>query len=327
MVPGIDPKVDIVFKRLFGNEANADLLIDLLNAVLALPSDSAVTSVEILDPFSDMGALDDKLSILDVKARDAAGRHFNVEMQVLPHAAYPQRIVYYLTKLHQQQLRKGQQYSLLRSSYSISFLNHVLYPDSPRWHWRFQLRDQDEPGVAFSDQLALHIVELEKFHRLKTESTTDCERWAYFLRYGDELDIDGLPKSLQTPAILKAMEVLHMLSQSELEREKYEARLKYQHDEASRLFDARLEGEERGQLIGQQRGELIGQQRGELIGQQRGELIGQQRGEFTGELIGRVQLAERVLKRTITPRETLLTMTLDQLRQLADRLEALLPVE
>jgi hypothetical protein len=33
MVPGIDPKVDIVFKRLFGTEANADLLIDLLNAV------------------------------------------------------------------------------------------------------------------------------------------------------------------------------------------------------------------------------------------------------------------------------------------------------
>ena len=37
MVPGIDPKVDIVFKRLFGTEPNADLLIDLLNAVLAFP--------------------------------------------------------------------------------------------------------------------------------------------------------------------------------------------------------------------------------------------------------------------------------------------------
>ena len=87
MVPGIDPKVDIVFKRLFGTEANADLLIDLLNAVLAFPPAGVVTAVEILNPFHDKEALDDKLSILDIKARDAAGRQFNVEMQVLPYAA------------------------------------------------------------------------------------------------------------------------------------------------------------------------------------------------------------------------------------------------
>jgi hypothetical protein len=59
MVPGIDPKVDIVFKRLFGTEANADLLIDLLNAVLAFPPPGVVTAVEILNPFHDKEALDD----------------------------------------------------------------------------------------------------------------------------------------------------------------------------------------------------------------------------------------------------------------------------
>src|SRR5712692_1393257 len=108
MVPGIDPKVDIVFKRLFGTEANADLLIDLLNGVLAFPPEHAVTDVEILNPFNEKEALDDKLSILDVKARDATGRQFNVEMQVLPYGAYPKRIVYYLAKLHQQQMREGE---------------------------------------------------------------------------------------------------------------------------------------------------------------------------------------------------------------------------
>ena len=170
-------------------------------------------------------ALDDKLSILDIKARDAAGRQFNVEMQVLPYAAYPQRIVFYLTKLHQQQLREGEPYGDLAPSYSISFLNHVLYPQRSRWHWRFQLRDQDEPAVLFTDQLELHIVELPKFTRPATELTTGCERWSYFLRHGDELDTERLPEPLQTPTIRKAMEVLRMLTQSELEREKYEARL------------------------------------------------------------------------------------------------------
>jgi predicted transposase/invertase (TIGR01784 family) len=205
MVPGIDPKVDIVFKRLFGTEANADLLIDLLNAVLAFPPAGVVTAVEILNPFSDTEALDDKLSILDIKARDAAGRQYNVEMQVLPHVAYPQRIVYYLTKLHQQQLRAGEPYGNLAPSYSISFLNHVLYPEGRRWHWCFQLRDVDEPAVVFSDQLELHIVELPKFTRVATELATGCERWTYFLRHGNELDTERLPEPLQTPTIRKAM--------------------------------------------------------------------------------------------------------------------------
>jgi hypothetical protein len=36
---------------------------------------------------------------------------------------------------------------------------------------------------------------------------------------------------------VKELEVLHMLTQRELEREKYEARVKYQHDEAARIAD------------------------------------------------------------------------------------------
>ena len=286
MVPGIDPKVDIVFKRLFGTEPNADLLIELLNGVLAFPPSRAVTAVEIQNPFHEQEALDDKLSILDIKARDAAGRHFNVEMQVLPYAAYPQRIVYYLTKLHQQQLREGEPYSGLAPSYSISFLNHVLYPERPRWHWRFQLRDPDEPDVLFTDQLELHIVELPKFNRPPTELTTACERWSYFLRYGDELDTERLPEPLQTATIQKALEVLRMLTQSELEREKYEARLKYQRDEASRLHDARIEGKE------------------------------------LGVLIGRVQSYEEMLQAEPTPEAILHALTLEQLRQIVEQLKA-----
>ena len=34
MIPGIDPKVDYAFKKLFAIQANVPLLLDLLNAVL-----------------------------------------------------------------------------------------------------------------------------------------------------------------------------------------------------------------------------------------------------------------------------------------------------
>ena len=73
-----------------------------------------------------------------------------------------------------------------------------------------------------------------------------------------------------------------MVSQSELEREKYEARLKYQRDAEGLLREAT----ERGIMM------------------------------------GRVQMSEEILKLEPTPRETLLSMPLEELRQLVNRLKA-----
>jgi len=59
---GIDPKVDYVFKRIFGDPRNADILIHLLNAILKLPE--PIVAVEILNPFNDKDFAEDKLTVL-----------------------------------------------------------------------------------------------------------------------------------------------------------------------------------------------------------------------------------------------------------------------
>jgi hypothetical protein len=83
MILGINPKVDYAFKHLFGRETTQPLLIDLLDSVLSPPPGSRTQDIELLNPFNPKEALDDKLSILDIKARDQSGRQFNVEMQML----------------------------------------------------------------------------------------------------------------------------------------------------------------------------------------------------------------------------------------------------
>src|SRR5258708_33236246 len=104
MRPGVDPKVDYAFKRLFGRVKNVPLLRHLLNAILKLPPGSRIIDLELLNPFSEQDALDDKLSIVDVKARDQSGRLFHIEMQLLPERAFRGRVLYYWAALHQQQL-------------------------------------------------------------------------------------------------------------------------------------------------------------------------------------------------------------------------------
>src|SRR5437899_12686107 len=134
MVPGIDPKVDYAFKRLFGRPPNLALPIHLVNAVLQARSHERllrVVELELLNPFNDKDYLDDKLSILDIKARDQSGRQFNIEMQLLANPYFRQRVPYYWARLHQSQLQEGQDYSALRPTLSICFVNTPLFPQVP----------------------------------------------------------------------------------------------------------------------------------------------------------------------------------------------------
>src|SRR5690349_14335059 len=112
MSPGIDPKNDYAFKCIFGSEKRTAILIDLLNAVLHPPQQ--IKSVQILNPITEPVVLDDKLSILDIRARDETGQYFNIEMQMVPHPCLRGRFLYYWAKIYGSQLQRGDEYEELR---------------------------------------------------------------------------------------------------------------------------------------------------------------------------------------------------------------------
>ena len=74
-MPNINPKVDLVFKKLFGVEENKDLLISLINSVVSKADQ--VVDVVILNPYNVQNFRSDKLSILDIKAKGENGKRFN----------------------------------------------------------------------------------------------------------------------------------------------------------------------------------------------------------------------------------------------------------
>jgi predicted transposase/invertase (TIGR01784 family) len=289
MIPGLDPKVDYAFKKVFGSETNTPILLDLLDAVLKPPPDQRLVALEILNPFNDKEAVDDKLSILDIKARDQKGRQYNVEMQMMAQGIYPQRVLYYWAVLHSQQLHEGIDYVALQPTISISFVNSVLFAQTPDYHLDFQLRCSRHPELIFSAQQAIHVLELPKFRRTAEELADPLDVWCYFLVHGADLDTDKLPAALRTPTVRRAMEVLEMLTQSDLERERYESRLKAQRDHYSFLKYAREEG--------------------------------LREGREEGEILGRIHLCQRLLKAPLTPREELLVLSLDELRAKAEAME------
>jgi len=122
MVLGIDPKNDFAIKCVFGSERHTAILVAVLNAVLCPAPGRRVASVEILNPLTEPVVLDEKLSILDIRARDQSGRQFNVEMQMVPHPSFPERFIYYWAKVYSRQLVVGDRYEWLHPVISICFL-------------------------------------------------------------------------------------------------------------------------------------------------------------------------------------------------------------
>ncbi|WP_305085680.1 Rpn family recombination-promoting nuclease/putative transposase, partial [uncultured Clostridium sp.] len=63
----LSPKIDFVFKRIFGNERNPKILISFLNAVIK-PKD-LIKSVQIMNTDIEKESIEDKFSRLDIKAK------------------------------------------------------------------------------------------------------------------------------------------------------------------------------------------------------------------------------------------------------------------
>ena len=76
------------------------------------------------------------------------------------------------------------------------------------------------------------------------------EKWLYFLKHAEELEAEQLAKQLVDDEFREAAGVLEMISKSPEDRQFYEARMKFLHDEEARLIAAREEGREEGSLAG-----------------------------------------------------------------------------
>ena len=77
----LPPKSDVVFRLLFGDIRNVDLLSDFLKSVLTLPADD-FSEITIVDPHLLRKYPDKKLGILDLKAKTKSGQIIQIEIQL-----------------------------------------------------------------------------------------------------------------------------------------------------------------------------------------------------------------------------------------------------
>ena len=220
----IDPTVDCVFKALLGSEQNKNLLVDFLNAVVAPSSGRRISTVEILNPYNEKEFFSDKLSIVDIKAKDKAGRIYQIEIQVSTYGALDARMSYVLCDLYTSQLDEEKNYGQLKPVIVIWVIPGIFLQDSTSFHHHFQLYDSKH-DVLLHDHLSLHVLELEKWNKVQVREQID--RWVKFLREGKSLDDENLPEYMQTKEMRQAMDTLRQFSEKERNYHQYQARQNY----------------------------------------------------------------------------------------------------
>lgn len=234
----LNPKIDFVFKKIFGSEEHPEVLISFLNAVLK--QKNKIVEVEIKNSDIEKAYIEDKFSRLDVKAKTNNKEIINIEIQLKNEYNMIQRSLYYWSKLYEDQLNEGDRYDKLSRTICINILD-FKYLKNDRFHNGYRLKEI-ETNEELTDLQEIHFIEIPKLKKLSTEEEVVdmLEGWVEFLRDPESEVVRKL--EMTTKEIREAKDELYRLSRNEKERELYFLREKSLKDEISALANAREKG-------------------------------------------------------------------------------------
>ncbi len=252
-----DPKTDFVFKRIFGAEPNKHLLIELLNSLLELEGADRIEEITYLAPEQKIPVSELKLSIVDVKCRDASDRVYVVEMQVFNVEALEKRVVYNVSKSYVMQIHSGEHYMNLTDVVGVTICDFQVWPEPPEpggpqvpMLSRWQMQEQ-HGGARGLSEVQYVFLELPKYTAGAAPQTT-VDHWAYFFREAENLEL--IPPPLAADPYRSALEVARTASFTPEEWDAYDRAKIAEQDARGAISLAEHQGEARGFTRGREQG-------------------------------------------------------------------------
>jgi len=215
----VNPKNDIAFKKIFGNEKKKEILISFLNAVLDLKGAFEIQTIEILNPYQIPHLMDLKESSLDVRATDKRGVTFIVEMQMESKSFLRKRFSFYVAKAYSSQIEKAVDYPKLKPVIFIGVFNFNEFDNEH--YLSHHLTLNCETLSCSLAEMEYYFIELPKFTKTESELVTILDKWVYFIKHAEDLEM--VPEhAKQTHALEIAYEVAHRYNWKKQELEAIE---------------------------------------------------------------------------------------------------------
>jgi len=255
MAKYINPYTDFGFKKLFGEEANKDLLLDFLNTLL--PKKHQIKTLSFSNPEL-LGATEsDRRAIFDVYCEAKSGEKFIVEMQKAEQEFFKDRSVYYAAHPIRNQGQKGKWNFELKTVYFIGILDFVYDKNVPNPVLIREVSLKDQLGEEFYEKLQMIYIQMPVFNKTESELTTRQDKWLYFLKNLPSLE--HIPAILKEKVFRKAFQTAEVASMTEQDRLFYEQNLLDYWTYMATMDTAEQKGYDRGIKEGIEQGIDIGE--------------------------------------------------------------------
>ena len=249
----LDPKADVVFKKIFGEHPK--LLISFLNALLPLPSNCPIVSLTYLQNEQVPVIPEFKRTIADVKCTDSDGRVFIVEMQMNWTDHFKQRLLFGTSQAYVKQLNKGEEYKLLQPVYGLGIVAEIYEKTTTDWYHHYQLvKKCDANKHDVIEHLQLIFIELPKFPIQSSDEKKLRLLWLRFLREIDEKTIRVSKDLLDVPEIAEAVGLAEESAYTPSELNLYESYWDQVSREKTLIMDKYAEGRAEGLAEGLAKG-------------------------------------------------------------------------
>jgi len=220
----INPYTDFGFKKLFGEDANKDLLIDFLNQLLPPHHQIVDLHFKNVENLPDLPS--ERKAIFDIHCKAITGEHFIVEMQKAKVNFFKDRSLFYLTFPIREQAKQGEWDFELTPIYMIAILDFKYDEEEEKRKFlrHVQLKDQD--CEVFYDKLHFKFIQMPLFAKKEHELETHFDKWIYFLQKLETFD--DIPAIFKEPIFEKAFKAAEVANMTPEQRDEYEqSRMSY----------------------------------------------------------------------------------------------------
>ncbi len=239
-----DVKNDIAFRKIFGNDNRKEALISFLNAILDFKGKYKIVEVKIMNPYQLPKLRGGKVTVIDVKATDQAGRNYIVEMQIGELEGFAKRVLFYFSKSYSDQIKRGDFYRQLKPVIFIGILDYSFSINS-KYISRHQIRDVETHEHLLKD-VEFNFIELPKFNKQMHELETLSEKWIYFIKNAENLEV--IPQNTDDEGLKIAYQEANKHTWTPEELEAYDYAFMREEDERAKLDHAEKKGEQKKQL-------------------------------------------------------------------------------
>ncbi len=279
----LKPKNDVVFHCLFrkGNES-------ITKALISSIIEEKIDEIELdNDRYLLQTYPDQKMGILDLKAKLNGGIICNIEIQLADKGYTEKRLLDYWSNLYSAQLKIGEKYHKLQKAIIILIADYDFgkLKEINKVHTKWQIREEEYLEKVLTEDLEIHIISLPKA-RKKNDKCNQLLQWLAFLDNPNNEGVMEMKKKNQD--IADALWKLEEISEDEKLRKIAEVRERWERDELS------------AQDYWKENGLAEGRKQGLEQGLEQGREEGIKRGIKEGEKKAQLEMAKEMLKMGMT---------------------------